>query len=61
MKRVEVNMSNSYRGYIEEYADQRDITMPQAYKELIDIGITKCAIEFESPPIDEEKIEEITS
>jgi len=56
MKRVEVNMSNAYRGYVEEYAEKRDLTMPQAYKELLDIGMVCSETSFDNLPIDEEQI-----
>jgi len=47
MMRVQVNMSASFRGYVEEYAAEADTTMPQAYKELLEAGLAVSNCDFD--------------
>lgn len=46
MKRVDVKMSNTFRGRVSDYAKEADKSMPQAYRDLIEIGL---AIEAKDP------------
>lgn len=39
MMRVEINMDESIRGVVSAFATQNNITMPEAYKELIINGL----------------------
>lgn len=48
MKRVEVNMSASFRGFVNQYAEEKDKTMPQAYRDLMEIGLAASDIEIEN-------------
>lgn len=59
MMRVEVNMKKAFRGYIEHYADAVETTMPQAYKDLLVIGLLCCGVDFDRLPIDEERVEQL--
>jgi len=40
-------MSASFRGLVDEYAAERDTTMPQAYKELIEAGLVATETNLE--------------
>jgi hypothetical protein len=39
MKRVEVNMDGVLRGRVEKYANEQDLSMPQAYAKLLEEGL----------------------
>jgi hypothetical protein len=57
MMRVEVAMDKPFRGYIEYYAEQEDTTMPQAYVELLKIGLACSDVDFERPPVQNSEVE----
>lgn len=61
MMRVEVNMSKPFRGFIEHYSDKAECTMPQAYRELLIIGLVCCDADIENLPIDDEEVQELIS
>lgn len=46
MMRVEVNMGKSIRGLVSQYASEKGLTMPEAYKELIINGLVISDVEF---------------
>jgi len=57
MMRVEVAMDKPFRGYIEHYAEQEDTTMPQAYVDLLKIGLACSNVDFDRPPVNSDKVE----
>lgn len=57
MMRVEVAMDKPFRGYIEHYAEQEDTTMPQAYVDLLKIGLACSNVDFDRPPVDSEAVQ----
>lgn len=61
MMRVEVAMSKPFRGYVEQYAEMTDTTMPQAYVDLLKLGLMCSDIDFNRPPVDEDEISELIS
>ncbi|EGQ44079.1 MAG: hypothetical protein J07AB43_01420 [Candidatus Nanosalina sp. J07AB43] len=46
MMRVEINMGKSIRGLVSQYANEKHITMPEAYKQLIINGLVVSDVEF---------------
>lgn len=46
MMRVEVNMDDSIRGLIAKYADETNMTMPSAYRELMVYGLLVSEVEY---------------
>jgi hypothetical protein len=46
MKRVEVNMNASFRGLVNQYAEEKNLSMPQAYRELMEIGLAASEVEI---------------
>jgi len=46
MMRVEVNMSKSIRGLVDKYASEKNVTMPEAYKQLIMNGLVVSDVEY---------------
>lgn len=48
MKRVEVAMNASFRGFISQFADEKGLTMPQAYRELLELGLFVCDVEIDN-------------
>lgn len=59
MMRVEVNMDEKFRGYVADYADIQGLSMPTAYRELIEHGLIRSDYELEEVSdlrvIDEER------
>jgi len=41
-------MNSSFRGYVSEYADKRNMSMPQAYRELMELGIIASDIDIKT-------------
>lgn len=54
MMRVEIQMSRSFRGLVDQYAQEKGKTMPEAYRDLLEIGLLVADVEIEnfSPRID---------
>jgi hypothetical protein len=46
MMRVEINMDESIRGLVSQYSSEKDITMPEAYKDLIINGLVISDVNF---------------
>jgi len=57
MMRVEVAMEKPFRGYIEHYAEQEDTTMPQAYVDLLKIGLACSDVSFDRPPVNSDEVQ----
>lgn len=60
MKRVGISFDDSQRALVSRYADDKDETMPQAYNQLIQIGLYHSDFELElpRPEINEEMVME---
>lgn len=56
MKRVEVNMDGVLRGRVEKYANEQDLSMPQAYARLLEIGLD--SLDSIQPDTDGEMVDE---
>lgn len=48
MKRVEVNMNASFRGFVNQYAEEKGKTMPQAYRDLMELGLAASDVEIDN-------------
>jgi len=46
MMRVEINMDDSIRGLVAKYSNEKGVTMPEAYKDLIIYGLVISDVEF---------------
>jgi len=46
MMRVEINMDDSIRGLVAKYYNEKGVTMPEAYKDLIIYGLVISDVEF---------------
>jgi len=44
--RVEINMDDSIRGLVAKYSNEKGVTMPEAYKDLIIYGLVISDVEF---------------
>lgn len=60
MKRVGISFDESQRALVSKYADDKDETMPQAYSQLLQIGLYHSNVELElpRPEIDGEMVRE---
>lgn len=47
MKRVEIDMDESFRGLVSEYSEINDVGMPTAYRELLEHGIIRSDVRIE--------------
>jgi hypothetical protein len=46
MMRVEINMDDSIRGLVAKYSNEKGVTMPEAYKDLIIYGLVISEVDF---------------
>jgi len=46
MMRVEINMDDSIRGLVAKYSNEKGVTMPEAYKDLIIYGLVISDVDF---------------
>lgn len=52
MMRVEVNISEPFRGVIAKYAKKNDLSMPSAYGELLEKGVLISDVELNGIQLD---------
>jgi hypothetical protein len=57
--RVEVNMSKPFRGHIEQYSDHSNTTMPQAYKELLLLGLVCSNMDLNALPASKSSVQNL--
>lgn len=59
MMRVEISIDKAFRGYIEQYSDATEVTMPQAYRDLLVIGLVCSDVDFNMLPVNEDDVSEL--
>lgn len=47
MMRVEINMGVNFRGMVEKYAKDNDLSMPEAYRRLIEAGLIANGVDLD--------------
>jgi hypothetical protein len=46
--RVKIAMTEALRGHVAHYAEKNDMSMPQAYREIIEIGLFTSDVDLET-------------